>query len=171
MEYGWGKYSGQPWMDQQAHGWKRLMIFGPMNLRLKWQEYKLRFNSMVNDVILPNLLPIAMMVAGGIGIVGLKNIRGGSKATGHFIRNNIHVPTSFKTGMKQVASKTAQGTGKGIGKLVSLPFKSPAHLGVTAAALIFGAFGLKRFQDAYGEDGQEQYFRGLTNYKATTEEG
>lgn len=170
MEYGWGHYSGQPWMDKQAHSWKRLLLFGPMNLRIKWQEFKIRFNSMVNDVILPNLLPIAMMVGGVVGIIGFKNIHGGSKATGHFFRNHVRVPASFKNGMKQVASKTAQGTGKGLGKLLSLPLKSPAHLGVTAAGLIAGAFAYSRFQDAYGHDGQHAFFRNLTNVKGHNED-
>lgn len=165
MEYGWGHYSGQPWMDQQAHNFKRMLLFGPMNLKLKWQEMTIRLNSWVNDVILPNLLPIAMMTAGVIGLGGGKVFKNGSKATQHFVRNHVHVPTAFKTGMKQVAGKAAQGTGKGIGKLLSLPFKSPAHLGVAAAGLIFGGFALQRFQDAYGHDGQHNFFRDLTNSK------
>jgi hypothetical protein len=170
MEFGMGHYSGSLLGDKAAHWWNRLLLFGPMNLRIKWQEIKIRVNSWVNDVILPNLLPIAMMVGGGIGIIGLKNIHGGSKATGHFFRNYVHIPASFKTGMKQVAGKTAQGTGKGLGKLVSLPFKSPAHLGVAGAGLLLGAFALSRFQNSYGHDGQHQYFRDLINVKGHHED-
>lgn len=164
MEYGWGHYSGQPWMDQQAHKFKRFLLFGPMNLKLKWQETTIRLNSWINDVILPNLLPIGLVIAGLGGLGGFKVFRHSSKVT-QFVKNHVHVPTAFKTEVKHLAGKAASGTGKGIGKLLSLPFKSPAHLGITAAGLLFGSFTLQRFQDSYGHDGQHNFFRDLTNSK------
>jgi hypothetical protein len=164
MEYGWGHYSGQPWMDQLAHKFKRLLLFGPMNLKLKWQEITIRMNSWVNDVILPNLLPIALVIAGIGGLGGFKVFKHTPKVT-RFVKNHVHVPTAFKTEIKNLAGKTASGAGKGLGKLLSLPFKSPAHLGVTAAGLLFGSFFLQRFQNSYGHDGQHNFFRDLTNSK------
>ncbi|HEY9744821.1 MAG TPA: hypothetical protein V6C99_01235 [Oculatellaceae cyanobacterium] len=165
MAYGWGKYSGHPWMDQQAHKFKRFMLYGPMNLRMQWESLKIRVNSYVNDVFLPNLLPITMMVGGVVGLLGFRNIKNGMRASGRFVRNNIRIPSSFKSQMQRSSGKLLQSTAKGLGKMLSFPFKSPTHLGLTAAGALFGLFFLQRFNKSYGNAGQQEYFRDFVTTK------
>lgn len=166
-EYGWGKWSGMPWMDKMAHSVKRLMLFGPWNLRVKWETSTINFNSWVNDVLLPNAVPIGLMTGGVLGMVGFGRMHAGTKAAGKFFKNYVHVPASFKTGMKLVAQKTAQGTGKGIGKAMSWPLKTPAHALVTLGGVLLGSFAVSRFNDVYEQDAQHNYFRDLSNTKGS----
>lgn len=163
MEYGWGHYSGHPWMDQKAHWFKRLTLFGPMNLKIKWQEATIRFNSWVNDVFFPNLVPIAVMGAAAIATIGPKNIKRGTQATGRFLRTHVRVAPGFKSSMSTVTKQATAKTAQGLGKVLSLPFKSPVAFFSTVGALVLGNFALNRFRDSYGHDGQHDYFRNFTN--------
>ena len=169
MEFGWGHYSGNPGMDQVAHEVKRFFLFGPMNVTLKWKESQIKVNSFINDVIIPNLVPIGIMTAGFVGLVGPKNLRSGANVMDHFVKNYVHVPPSFKVGMKQAGQKSTRMAARGLGKLISLPFKTPMSLLVTAGALLLGSFTWRRFQDSYGHDGQHHFFRTFINEKEVEE--
>lgn len=163
MEYGWGHYSGNPWMDQKAHWFKRLTLLGPMNLKIKWQEATIRFNSWVNDVLFPNLVPLAVMAAGAVTAIGPKNIKKAGQATSRFFRTHVRVAPGFKSGMSTVTRQAASKTAKGAGTVLSLPFKSPVAFFSAVGALVLGNFALNRFRDSYGHDGQHNYFRDFTN--------
>lgn len=165
MEYGWGHWSGHPWMDHQAHRFKRLMLFGPFNLGIRWQEFKINANSLINDVLLKNLIPIGVGIGSLYAAFGAKSVHKALFGPFRYVAKHFSIPSSFKRQMGRIISQATGSMGKGLVKLLKMPFKSPLSLVATVGAGLLGGFFLNRFRDSYGHDGQHEFFRDLTNVK------
>jgi hypothetical protein len=154
-EFGWGHWSGMPWMDHLAHrvfGWKQ---YGPYGLREKFSAIKIRVGSFFNNVIVPNLVPLGLGIAGlyGAGVPVHKPF----VAIGRALSQGV--PRRLVQDLGRLGGRAATGVGSGLLKLLALPFRSLTHLGIASGLVLGGAFFLKRFSDAYGHDGQRQFFR------------
>jgi hypothetical protein len=66
---------------------------------------------------------------------------------------------------RTVARPTWNATRSGGGRLIDLIFRNPVNFGITVGVGVLGHFLYNRFQDSYGHDGQEAYFRDLVNTK------
>ncbi len=155
---GLAHYSGNPWMDQQAHGIKKLLLYGPLGLRLKFEEFKTKADIMVNEVLLPNLVPIGVGIGGMYMLLGKKTINDAFKRTFNWYKGKSFVSASFKQSFKTQAGKAFTGLAGLGGRMLRWPFKSLQHFGVAAGLGAFGSFMLGRFQDSYGHRGTEEYF-------------
>lgn len=63
-QYGWGHFSGQPTMDHWSHKLFGLKLFGLFGSKSDWQMVKIYTEGLINDVLLPNLTPIALGIGG-----------------------------------------------------------------------------------------------------------
>jgi hypothetical protein len=156
-EYGWGHWSGMPGMDHFAHrvyGWTQ---YGPFGLFEKFREMKIRIGSFFSNVIMPNLIPIAISIAGLYGTFGTKAVHAPFKAIGKALMTPL--PQQLRQDLWSVTKKAFSSMGSGLKTLLSLPFRSLTHLGIASGLLFFGAYFMKRFSDAYGHDGQREFFR------------
>ncbi len=162
MEYGWGHWSGNPGMDHKAHQFKRFLLFGPMNLRMRWLEFKITVDSLVNDVLLKNIVPLGVGVAGIYSMFGARAVNTGVRNFGRFLGQII--PSGFGRAVGSLLSQGLTGLGKGVLAL-SHTLLSKQALPFTIGAAIFGNYALSRFKDSYGHDGQHEFFRDLTNIK------
>lgn len=158
MEYGWGMWSGTPGMEHWAHKAHHLKAFGPMNLFLKWKQFKSSASSIVNDVILPNMIPIAVGIGGLYAGFGSKAIHGVAKAVVAPLKH-VKLPATLAASLKSLASKGLSGLSKGLGKGISKMFSSPKNLLMSLGGLAFGGFALNRFQRVYTREADQDYFR------------
>lgn len=156
-EYGWGHWSGMPWLDHLSHRMFGWLQYGPYGLVEKFQAFKIRVGSFWNNVIMPNLIPLGISVAGLYGTFGAENVHKPFKAIGNALMTPL--PQQLRKDLWDVTKTAFSKMGSGLQYLLSLPFRSLTHLGVATGLAFFGAYFLKRFSDAYGHDGQRQFFR------------
>ena len=153
--YDWGRYSGRPHMDNLAHSWMGLKLYGPYGLKELYQETVVKVYSIYKEVILPNLVPIGISIASLYGFFGAKSINSkfgyvGKKIGGVISRANVG------GGFCHYANKAYEGTVNGAAKVLEKAFTHPA---VAAGTVLLGAWFLKSFNDAYSGQGQREYFR------------
>lgn len=158
-EYGWGHWSGNPGLDQLGHKFQGLMMYGPHRIRENYKEAKIRVSSFFTNVLYPNLIPL------GVGLAGLYSTIGHKKMTQYandFVKwwkQSGFFSQYFNPTMKAVGKIIWDYGSKGISTAVRQPFKSPAHFAVGSGIALTGAFFLRKFIDAYGHDGQRDFFR------------
>lgn len=157
-KFGWGHWSGMPWFDQLAHKWFGIKEFGPFGLRENLQEIGLRVSSFWSDVIVPNLIPLGIGIAGLYGTLGPRKMHAPIRGFVNWCRKTS-IPPTLKREFSNFGRKAFSGFGKGVASLAKWPFQSLPRLGVATGALFFGTYFLKRFNDAYGHDGQRNFFR------------
>lgn len=158
-QYGWGHWSGQPGMDGLAHKFKGALLYGPYGLAENWHAAKIHVGSFFSDVLYPNLIPLGISIAGIYGTFG-------PDAVNHKINSlynqmcRVQMHPELKASLKQFFKRGGRMIGTGLGNIVAWPFKGGlGRLGVSSGLLFAGAFFLKRFNDAYGHDGQRAFFR------------
>lgn len=148
-------WSGNPGTDGLTQKWFGFKQKGPWGLREKWQSFKIWAGGMFNDVLLPNLIPL------GVGIAGLYGA--GIKVHRPFTAAAQHIGGLFGPGFfRQLGNfmSSAFGTlGNGLFRLLKLPFTSLTAFGISLGALTLGSFFLKRFNDSDNGDGQRNFFR------------
>lgn len=157
-EFGWGHWSGNPAMDNLAHRWFGFKQYGPFDLFEKFQDYGMRISGFFSNVVTPNIIPIGISVASAYGALGAERMHAPFRKlyqwmAGSSILGNIGKP------LGEMATKGLKLTGRGADSLIRWPFKSLTHLGVGSGLLMLGAYFFKRFDDAYGHDGQREFFR------------
>jgi hypothetical protein len=152
-----GQWSGYPWMDAQTERAKELLEYGPWNLKEKYEHLKIRIDSFVWRVLYPNTIPIAISIAALYMGFGAKVLHAPFKA---FAKGLSHTPGggSFGRGAGKAVGAVIKTTAKGVGRVVSIPFKSVYHLGFSLLAGLMALFALDRFQAAYTDEAQEQFF-------------
>ena len=155
LGFGQGMWSGNPDTDRLAHKWFGIKQNGPWGLKEKFDSFKIRVSSLFNDVLVPNLIPL------GVGIAGLYGA--GIKVHKPFVAAARHAGGLFGTGFfRQLRGFLGNGLGsigRGLLKLAKLPFSSLPAFGISLGALTLGSFFLKRFNDSYSGDGQRNFFR------------
>jgi hypothetical protein len=158
MKNNHGHWSGYPALDEASDKLKAFLIYGPLNLFEKVSGIGIRIKCYVDNVLLPNAVPIAISIAALYMGLGHKRIHAPFKATGRWLRE-VHVPVAFQNAFKQFFAKVGEGLGKGLGHMVAWPFKSLHHAGFAAAFLGILAFFANRFHDVYTDSAEEQFFR------------
>ena len=146
----WGHYSGQPAMDGWANKLRRFMRFGPLGLNMAWNKAKTYTEGFVNDVFLPNLVPIGVGL-GGLYATGFKPHKL-LTAPVKFLHKHLHINWGgirgqMKKGGKWAGSIMARGLRK-VGK-------NPA---MAIGALALGGFGLHRFMRVYDHSQQDDFY-------------
>jgi len=157
-KFGWGHWSGMPWFDQLAHKWFGIKSFGPYGIRENLQEIGLRVSSFWSDVIVPNLIPLGIGIAGLYGALGPRRMHAPIRGFVNWCKKTS-IPPTLKREIGGFFKNIFSGMGKGLAKLAKWPFQSLPRLGVATGALFFGTFFLKKLNDAYGHDGQRAFFR------------
>jgi hypothetical protein len=160
MAYGWGHFSGNPSMDKFAHKVYSLVLYGPLNLREKYEDAALNVKLLFNNVFLPNLVPIGIAIGSMYLGFGSRVMHAPFKAGWRFIKSSGNIiPPAFRRKMGAFLAQCGNNFCTGVGKLLAMPFKSLHAFGFTAVALGLGAFFVNRFNDSYGHGGTEQFFR------------
>lgn len=163
MEHNWGHWSGNPAMDHKAHQFRRFLLFGPMNLRMRWVEFKTYANSLVNDVLIQNAIPLGLAVGGAYAAFGKNAIH--TTASRFFRFMGSLLPKGWHKPVLSLMSSGVSALGSGIKSLAQIAFRSPGNFAMALGALVFGNFTLQRFRNSYGHEGQENYFRTFINEK------
>lgn len=149
----WGRYSGQPAMDNWANKLRRFFMFGPLGLNMVWYKAKTYGEGFVNDVLLPNIVPI------GVGL-------GGLYATGLKPHKLITEPLSFLKKrlppmnwgrMRTVLKDSGKWMGDRLVDVLKLGRDNPA---IAIGALAMSLFALHRFVRVYDHEEQNGFFRG-----------
>jgi|GEM_PF-6101063 len=155
-----GQWSGYPWMDAQTERLKELMTYGPWNLGEKYEHLKIRVSSLTWLVLYPNLIPITISIAALYMGLGAKVLHAPFRALGKGIRK---APGGGRLGRELVyaGGAGARGIARGIGRILSIPFRSVYHLGFSVLAGLMALFAFDRFTAVYGDEAQEQFFNPL----------
>jgi hypothetical protein len=157
-KFGWGHWSGKPWLDGLSHKLFGFKEYGPWGLRENMQELGIRISSIWSDVVLPNLLWFGLGIAGLYGSLGAKRVHAPFRAFFNWCRKTS-LPPAFKREVKNFTGRIFKGLGRGIVKAATWPFLSLSRLGIASGIVLGIAFFLKQFNDAYGHDGQRDFFR------------
>jgi hypothetical protein len=152
------QWSGYPWLDKQSERLKDLSTYGPWNLRQRWQNFKIRANNLIWQVLYPNTNFILISIASLYLSFGRKRVHAPFKALGRGFSKTSISPV-FKRQLSRAASATGQGIATGLGAIISVPFRSFYHLGASILLGVMGLFFLDRFQQVYGDEAQEEFFR------------
>lgn len=154
--WGWGHYSGNPGMDHLAHKFFGFTLFGPNGLRHKWQKAKLYTKVYINNVIIPNLIPMGVGVAGLYALLGKERLHKGVTYFTQGLRKHLKMPPGISKGVKRGVKAIFHAAGVGMGKTLGFAGRNKE---ISAAVVLLSAFGLNRFRDSYGHDGQDNFFR------------
>lgn len=162
ISYGFGHYSGQPTMGGWAHRLYNTMLFGPFGFATTWHKVKTYTNGFVNNVILPNLIPIGIGIAGMYAGFGRKSIHDAAKRSANYLK-----PYMGNVPMKTVAEKTAVGIGKTLLSPIKGLYWSMDKGRAKFALPILGllGFGAYRFGRVWNHDEQHDFWRDFTNMK------
>lgn len=153
--FDWGRWSGQPKMDNLAHSWMGLKLYGPYGLKEQFQEAGVKVHSIWKEVIMPNLIPLGISVASLYGYFGAHAINSKFAYVGKKL-GGVVFQEGVGNSITKYANKGFKGTVNGAASVLRKAFKHP---GVATGLLFLGAYGLKRFNDAYSGQGQREYFR------------
>jgi hypothetical protein len=155
LQYGQGFWSGNPDTDKLAHRWFGLKQKGPWGIREKFDSFKIWTGSMFRDVLFPNIIPLGVGIAGLYG-AGIKVHRPIVAAVRH--AGGLFGPNFFPS-LGRFLGSGLGSIGKGLFRLIRLPFSSLPAFGIGLGVLTLGSFFLKRFNDSTSGDGQRNFFR------------
>jgi len=155
-----GQWSGYPWMDAQTERLKELVTYGPWNLREKYEHLKIRLDALIWQVLYPNTIPIVISIAALYMGLGARVLHAPFRALGKGLSN---VPGGGRLGRELVyaSGAGARGIARGVGRILSIPFRSVYHLGFSILAGLMALFALDRFQATYTDEAQEKFFNPL----------
>lgn len=152
--FGWGHYSGQPTMDHWSHKLFGVKLFGLFGSKISWNYAKTYADGFMNDVLLKNLLPIA------VGIGGLYATFGTSLHTPFRLLSRLTVPTPLGSALRNGANQLARLGGMAVNGLVNgaVNMMSRGGWGSVALAAVAG-LGALRFWQVHKHIEQHELFR------------
>lgn len=153
-----GKWSGYPKMEELSERLEVFKIYGPMDMIPKIKAWYLEMESLIETILLPNIIPITVAVASLYMGFGAKTLHAPFKAVSRGLRDTS-IPASFKREFKAFVNESARGFGRLIRALCAMPFKSLYHFGFTLAGISLGAFFISRFKDVEEGQAQKRFFR------------
>lgn len=157
-KFGWGHWSGKPYLDYLAHKWFGLKEFGPYGIKENAQEIGMRVSNMWSNVVVPNLIPLGIGIAGMYGALGPRRMHAPIRGFVNWCKKTS-IPPSMKREFKTFFGNAFKGIGKGLGTVAKWPFLRLSNLGIALGGLFLGTWALKQFNDSYGHDGQRAWFR------------
>ncbi|HEY9685985.1 MAG TPA: hypothetical protein V6C52_03325 [Coleofasciculaceae cyanobacterium] len=158
LEFEQGRWSGMPFLDHMAHKLHEFIEYGPMNLNIRWQEFKVNAASLV-DSIGSAFMPLS------VGLGALYAGLGHEKVSEYFrrafgaISRATTLSDGLKNDLKAIFKQLWAPIRDGLGTLSRWPLKSGANFLVATAGLLVGSFVLNKFRDVYTEETQEELFR------------
>ncbi len=156
--FGWGHWSGQPKMDHWAHKIFGLKLFGPFDLFTTYHRYKTLAEGYVNDVILPNLVPLGVGVAGLYAGFGAKTLHAPFKNMYKRLAptfRKMHLGRKLKNALKPLSKKIGDLAVAGVKAAVKHPLGA-------LGGIVLGGFVFNRFNRVLNHQEQEAYFRDFT---------
>lgn len=158
VRFGWGRWNSMPFMDRWAHRTKRFFLYGPMDLRIRWNEFKIFTGDMISSAF-QNILPL------GIGLAALYAGLGPDKVNGWVGRgfDAIFRKQWLSDGLKKDLCRMAGSAFKpvkdGLAGMGRWTTRSGPNFIFTLGALAAGAFALNRFRDVYKNEAGDQFMR------------
>lgn len=171
----WGHWTGHPWFDHLAEKLYNLKLFGPNSIGIKYGQFKSNVQSIWQDVISDNLLPIAGAGAAVYMAMGPEAVNKRVKARAGLIMTRLRsgkpiLPPALTGPLKKMGKDAADLMGRGLVKAAKFPFKNPTNLFFSIGALLMGSFCMDRLQNSMTHTGQASYFRDFINEKHTHSE-
>ncbi len=158
LRYNFGHWSGNPGMDHFA-GWLQQMgSYGPGNLIEKYEAFTIKAHSTIYNVIIPNLIPMGLALAGLYLGFGSKIIHKPLQIIGSILGKSS-IPESFRRKFAATSGRAWNGICEGLGKLLSLPFRSLHAFGFSALLAGLGLYTWNRLDDSMSHSGASKFFR------------
>jgi hypothetical protein len=155
-KYGWGHYSGNPQMDHWAHQLDGVRRFGWFGSKASINLIKFKVEGFINDVIFPNLTPIAIGIGGLYAALGKNMLAPFSWVHGFFTKRGPGMLTPITKGLGQMAGALGKGASAGLSGLGSLATKGGWG---TTALLAIAAYGLYKFWRVDTHQEQHEFFK------------
>lgn len=156
VKYGWGHYSGNPTMDGWAHTVYRWSLFGYGGVKASMAKIKTNINGFVNDVIMPNITPIALGIGGLYAAFGTQLHRPFRAVYNYFAAGGGGFLAPIGRGIGQAINGIAHGMLRGLEGTLGLMTRG--GWGSTALLGALG-YGLFRFWRVQTHQEQHDYFR------------
>jgi hypothetical protein len=157
LKFEQGRWSGMPFMDHMAHKLHEFIEYGPMNLNIRWREFKVNAASLM-DSIASAFMPLSVGLAALYAGLGHEKVSQYCKSDIAAV-SRVKLPNSLKDDLKAIFKQLCSPLGDGLHALLRWPLKSGGNFLAATAGLLVGSFALNKFRDVYTEETQEEFFR------------
>ena len=164
LRYGWGRHSGYQNSDQMATGFKRFMLYGPMDIKLRWEEGGAYWNSIFQNVIARNWVPMLLTGAGVYLAAGNKMFKPFAAAGRGLWK--VAQKIFANPNPNGIVRRCLRGLGRAAKTVCTKFIKAPMQYKLVAGLMgLMGWFAWGRLMGSYNGQNQEELFRDFVSTK------